>query len=285
MTDAEEEEVVASGSGAAEHERYEMAIEELRAEKNREFRSQVRPTTTLIGNASLTLSEEQLATSLVLFFTFWFVGAAVFSRLEGWTYGIAFYFVFVMASSIGYGDYAPETQAGRAFFCVWAILGAGILTVLFSVIADAYTSRFSELRLAFYPNRDAMAESARAPAEETFQRSFLTRAFIKVFQPQHAKELQHADLDTLPQAEKDVGSGSSLSLARAETGKTRESEGTVIVAAREDDDPHHHHERAVLSLLRDVRRHLDHLIVSDDDVKDEHVDRVARRVMGERGFV
>lgn len=140
----EEEEAVASGPGATEHERYEMAIEELRAEKNREFRSQVWPTTPVTGNTSLTCSEEQLATSLVLFLTFWFVGAAVFGRLEGWTYGIAFYFVFVMASSIGYGDYAPQTQAGRAFFCVWAILGAGILTVLFSVIADAYTSRFSE---------------------------------------------------------------------------------------------------------------------------------------------
>lgn len=187
-----------------------------------------------------------------------------------------------MASSIGYGDYAPQTQAGRAFFCVWAILGAGILTVLFSVIADAYTSRFSESRSPFWINRDAMAEAARVLSEETFQRSFLTRAFIKVFQPQHAKELQHADIDVLPQAEKDGGSGSSLSLPRAETGKTRDSDGTVI-PAREDDDRHDHHERAVLSLLRDVRRHLDHLIVSDDDVKDEHVDRVARRVMGEGG--
>lgn len=102
----------------------------------------------LFRECSLTFRQEQLATSLVLFLTFWFVGAAVFGRLEGWTYGIAFYFVFVMASSIGYGDYAPETQAGRAFFCVWAILGAGILTVLFSVIADAYTSRFSESRFA-----------------------------------------------------------------------------------------------------------------------------------------
>lgn len=131
-------------------------------------------------------------------------------------------------------------------------------------------------------NRNAIAESACAFAEETFQRSFLTRAFIRVFRPQHAKELQHADLDALPQAEKDVGSGSSLSLPRAETGKTRESDGGTVIAAREEDDRHEHHEKAVLSLLRDIRRHLDHLIVSDDDVKDEHVDRVARRVMGER---
>lgn len=90
----------------------------------------------------------QLAVSLGLFLVFWLVGAAVFSTLEGWSYGISFYFVFVMASTIGYGDYSPQTQSGRAFFCVWAIAGAGILTVLFSVLADAYSARFSESRMA-----------------------------------------------------------------------------------------------------------------------------------------
>ncbi|GAA5864245.1 hypothetical protein JCM3774_001268 [Rhodotorula dairenensis] len=237
---AEEDETPTGAAGAGGSGRYEEAIEELRAEKNREFRS-------------------QLATSLVLFLTFWFVGAAIFSRLEGWTYGIGFYFVFVMASSIGYGDYAPKTQAGRAFFCVWAIIGAGILTVLFSVLADAYTNRF----------------------KETFQRSFLTRVFIKVFQPQHAEELQQADLDALPRADKDAGSSSSLSLPRADTGKTREA-GDVVVPVSECDD--RHHERAILSLLRDVRRHIDHLIVADDEIKDEHVDRIARRVMDQEQF-
>ncbi|GAA5983873.1 hypothetical protein JCM10908_005958 [Rhodotorula pacifica] len=236
----EDDEADKPAADSQDAQRYEEAIEELKAEKNREFRS-------------------QLATSLVLFLTFWLVGAAVFSRLEGWTYGIAFYFVFVMASSIGYGDYAPETQGGRAFFCVWAILGAGILTVLFSVIADAYSNRF----------------------KETFQRSFLTRAFIKVFDSQRAEELAKADLEALPRADGDAGSGSSLSLPRADTGKTRESDETAV-AHREHDE--RHQERAVLSLLQDVRRHLDHLIVSDDDVRDEHVDRVTRRVMDKENF-
>lgn len=105
--------------------------------------------------------------SLSLFLVFWLVGAAVFSKIEGWqvhslpldsescclltaitsrSFGVGVYFVFVMASTIGYGDYSPQTQAGRAFFCVWALLGVAILTVLFSVLSDAYSERFSEPR-------------------------------------------------------------------------------------------------------------------------------------------
>jgi hypothetical protein len=47
-------------------------------------------------------------------------------------------FVFVSASgfvaftTIGYGDYHPETPAGRSIFVVWAILGVGTMTVLIS---------------------------------------------------------------------------------------------------------------------------------------------------------
>ncbi|KAL7339505.1 Proteophosphoglycan ppg4 [Rhodotorula toruloides] len=93
--------------------RYEDAIIELRKERDREFRSQV-------------------VVAFSLFLIFWLVGAAAFAKLEGWSYWIGFYFVYVMATSIGYGDYSPQTQGGRAFFCVWAIGGAGVLTVLFS---------------------------------------------------------------------------------------------------------------------------------------------------------
>lgn len=45
---------------------------------------------------------------------------------------IAFYFSFISFSSVGYGDYYPKTPAGRAFFVVWSLVGAGSLTVLFS---------------------------------------------------------------------------------------------------------------------------------------------------------
>jgi hypothetical protein len=72
----------------------------------------------------------QAVVSLGLFLLFWLVGAAVFARLESWSFWIAFYFCFVSFSSIGYGDYSPATQGGRAFFCVWALMGAGAFSFL-----------------------------------------------------------------------------------------------------------------------------------------------------------
>ncbi|CAE6447781.1 unnamed protein product [Rhizoctonia solani] len=57
-----------------------------------------------------------LAQSLIGFLVFWFVGAAIFSAVESWSYGDGFYFCYVFFLSIGYGDFAPVSPAGRGKF-------------------------------------------------------------------------------------------------------------------------------------------------------------------------
>src|ERR1700720_2302115 len=39
---------------------------------------------------------------------------------------------FIAFTTIGYGDYYPNTPAGRSIFVVWAILGVGAMTILIS---------------------------------------------------------------------------------------------------------------------------------------------------------
>lgn len=39
---------------------------------------------------------------------------------------------FVAFTTIGYGDYSPQTPAGRSVFVVWAIMGVGTMTILIS---------------------------------------------------------------------------------------------------------------------------------------------------------
>jgi len=39
---------------------------------------------------------------------------------------------FVAFTTIGYGDYHPDTPAGRSIFVVWAIMGVGTMTILIS---------------------------------------------------------------------------------------------------------------------------------------------------------
>ncbi|EMD34661.1 hypothetical protein CERSUDRAFT_116841 [Gelatoporia subvermispora B] len=77
-----------------------------------------------------------------LFFVFWIVGSAIFSATESWSYGIAMYFCFVAFTTLGYGDYSPQTPAGRSIFVVWALFGVGTLTILVSVLQEAGSSRY-----------------------------------------------------------------------------------------------------------------------------------------------
>ncbi|KZT70402.1 voltage-gated potassium channel [Daedalea quercina L-15889] len=77
-----------------------------------------------------------------VFFAFWFVGSAVFSATEGWTYGIAMYFCFICFLTTGYGDYAPATPAGRSIFVVWALFGVATMTILVAVVEDACSEKY-----------------------------------------------------------------------------------------------------------------------------------------------
>ncbi|KAG2751146.1 voltage-gated potassium channel [Suillus brevipes Sb2] len=80
-----------------------------------------------------------------LFVVFWLVGSAIFSLTEGWSYGLSIYFCFVSFTTIGYGDPAPRTPAGRSVFVVWALLGVATVTVLISVASEAYSKRYKAM--------------------------------------------------------------------------------------------------------------------------------------------
>ncbi|KAH9959409.1 hypothetical protein BC827DRAFT_501236 [Russula dissimulans] len=87
----------------------------------------------------------KLGLAWVMFFTFWLVGSAIFSKTEGWGYGSAMYFCFIAFTTIGYGDLAPETPIGRAIFVVWALFGVGAMTILFAVISDGFSSKYQKV--------------------------------------------------------------------------------------------------------------------------------------------
>ncbi|KAL0579653.1 Potassium channel [Marasmius crinis-equi] len=81
----------------------------------------------------------------MLFIVFWMVGSGVFSATEGWSFGVAMYFCFISFTTIGYGDYSPKTPAGRSVFVVWALFGVATMTILISVVSEAFTSRYKNV--------------------------------------------------------------------------------------------------------------------------------------------
>lgn len=78
-----------------------------------------------------------LVSSAGTFTIFWLIGALVLSRVEsGWSYFDAFYFCFLCLLTIGYGDFAPKSSFGRAFFVTWGVCAVPLMTILISSIGD-----------------------------------------------------------------------------------------------------------------------------------------------------
>jgi len=94
------------------------------------------------------MSMIRVAIAFTLFFTFWLVGSAIFTATENWSYGLSLYFCFITFTTVGYGDPAPRTPAGRSIFVGWALLGVGTMTILISLLADRYSERYKNIIFA-----------------------------------------------------------------------------------------------------------------------------------------
>lgn len=77
-----------------------------------------------------------LYTSITAFSVFWLLGAMTFHFTESWSYFDALYFVSLCLLTIGYGDFAPKSAAGRAFFIIWALGAVPMMTILISNLSD-----------------------------------------------------------------------------------------------------------------------------------------------------
>jgi potassium channel subfamily K len=75
--------------------------------------------------------------ALVIFMLFWLLGAMVFCFAEKWTYFDAVYFSLLCLLTIGYGQPAPITSAGRTFFILWALLAVPMMTALISSVGES----------------------------------------------------------------------------------------------------------------------------------------------------
>ncbi|KAF9516557.1 hypothetical protein BS47DRAFT_654016 [Hydnum rufescens UP504] len=87
----------------------------------------------------------EILLSFIALCIFWVIGAVVFMELEGWSFFIAFYFTFITYTVIGYGEYTPTTPGSRAFYIVWGVAGIVVLTLLLSLIAEAWSTRYSNV--------------------------------------------------------------------------------------------------------------------------------------------
>jgi len=75
-----------------------------------------------------------------------------------WTYSEALYFSMITISTVGYGDYAPATTAGRLFAVAYIIAGVYVLT---STAGELVATLFNVLEAAFFRSLRACRRGCR----------------------------------------------------------------------------------------------------------------------------
>lgn len=80
----------------------------------------------------------------------WLIGAVVFYKAEHeqqWSYFQSLYFAYTTLLTIGYGDYSPYSNSGKAFFVFWSLLAVPTLTIVISNMGDTVVKFIGDLTL------------------------------------------------------------------------------------------------------------------------------------------
>lgn len=92
--------------------------------------------------------------SIVLVIILLGTGTLYYSLAEGWSPLDAFYFSTVTLTTIGFGDIAPATDAGKLFTSLYALFGIGVmLYILSSVIGVFIFKQEKYFDMLFFPRK------------------------------------------------------------------------------------------------------------------------------------
>ncbi|KAM0724320.1 hypothetical protein Q7P37_000202 [Cladosporium fusiforme] len=87
-----------------------------------------------------------LCFSVLAFALLWCLGALGFwlceRRVQDMTYYQALYFCYVCLLTIGYGDMAPKSNAGRPLFVVWSLVALPTMAFLVKYLGDTVIGKF-----------------------------------------------------------------------------------------------------------------------------------------------
>lgn len=75
------------------------------------------------------------ATSIILL-----LGTVTYHYLEGWSWIDALYFSIITLTTIGYGDFSPQTPGGKIFTIFYILVGLGIILGFINTVYLYYKS-------------------------------------------------------------------------------------------------------------------------------------------------
>jgi voltage-gated potassium channel Kch len=65
-------------------------------------------------------------------------GSTVYHYLEGWSWLDSIYFSIITLTTIGYGDFSPQTDGGKLFTIFYILIGIGIILTFVNTIYNHY---------------------------------------------------------------------------------------------------------------------------------------------------
>ncbi|MDC0580146.1 potassium channel family protein [Bacteroidia bacterium] len=65
-------------------------------------------------------------------------GSITYHFLEGWSWIDSIYFSFVTLTTVGFGDFAPQTDERKLFTILYIILGVGMILSFINAIYEHY---------------------------------------------------------------------------------------------------------------------------------------------------
>jgi voltage-gated potassium channel Kch len=73
-------------------------------------------------------------------------GAFFYRRVEDLSWVASFYFTVVTLTTVGYGDIAPQTTAGKLFTMAYLLIGIGLVVALVGEVASHVIRANAEAR-------------------------------------------------------------------------------------------------------------------------------------------
>ncbi|MGC6423006.1 MAG: potassium channel family protein [Flavobacteriaceae bacterium] len=66
------------------------------------------------------------------------LGTFAYHYLEGWSWLDSFYFSIITLTTIGYGDFSPQTMAGKLYTILYILIGIGIILGFIDTVYKHY---------------------------------------------------------------------------------------------------------------------------------------------------
>jgi hypothetical protein len=90
------------------------------------------------------LKDPRFRSSVFVTFLTLAIGTIFYHTIEGWRWLDSLYFCVITLATIGYGDFVPTTDLGKAFTIIYVFIGIGILISFIDPIGEIIVQHRTE---------------------------------------------------------------------------------------------------------------------------------------------